>query len=768
MARNWKSEILQTVVQCLFGSIVLGLVTFACFHLELKVAVSAFAYLTVIVLLSLRVNFAASILLLFAALACLVYFFAAPIFNFQIELGRDAAVIGSFLLTAFIVSSLVARARNQTQEALQAAEALRRSEAYLEEGQRLTHTGSWAWNVATRENVYWSPEHFRIFGLDPSRDTLSFAGAIQRIEPEDLARMMQALDAAILEKRDFEVDWRISLPNGNVRHVHSVGHPVIEKNGEVTEFVGTLVDITDQYHAATALERENAERRRAEDDLRLSETYLHEAQRLGRMGSWSYNIDSETLHASPELLRIFDLDPGRRKLSMGVLLEKVHPADRPFVAQELQKGRIPETNFEIIPLDYRIIRPDGAIKHIHSVAHAVINASRNLVEHVGIIMDVTERTLAEMKLKQSEAFLAEAQRVSHTGSFAYKRTNGEVVWSDETYRIFELEPGASPTIERSLQRVHPEDQAFAQMRHDEAAGGGAPNREGEYRLLMQDGRIKHVRTLRGPAGSECADLFSVIGTVMDVTERKQAEEALRKAQADLAHASRVSLMGELAATLAHEVNQPITAAVTNANTGLRWLNRDVPDLEEARAAIGRIVDDGTRAAEIISRTRAFFKKGVAERELTDVDEVVRQTILLLRSETTRHSISVRTFLAAGFPEVMGDRVQLQQVVMNLIMNSIDALKDVDGVRELVVRSQRTGEGEIAVSVSDTGVGLPSQHSDQIFNAFVTTKPSGTGMGLSISRTIVEAHGGQLSAAPNTPRGAVFRFTLPIENCASGA
>jgi len=214
--------------------------------------------------------------------------------------------------------------------------------------------------------------------------------------------------------------------------------------------------------------------------------------------------------------------------------------------------------------------------------------------------------------------------------------------------------------------------------------------------------------------------------------------------------------------LAHEVNQPIAAAVTNANTCIRWLAGETPNVEEARGAAMRIVKDGTRAAEIISRIRLLFKKGTPERELVDVNEVIREMLVLLRSETTRYWISVRAELAADLPQIMGDRVQLQQVIMNLIINSIDAMKDVEGTRELVIKSQQAENEELLVSVSDTGVGLPQQQADQIFHAFFTTKLHGTGMGLSISNSIVESHGGRLRAADNSPRGATFYFTLPTK------
>ena len=246
-----------------------------------------------------------------------------------------------------------------------------------------------------------------------------------------------------------------------------------------------------------------------------------------------------------------------------------------------------------------------------------------------------------------------------------------------------------------------------------------------------------------------------------VTERKQAEEALRQAQADLTHANRVSSLGELTASLAHEVKQPIAATITNAGTCFRWLSRGQPDLEKARAAASRIEQDGKRAIEIINRVRQLFKKDTLQRELVDLNEIVREMMRLLHSEATQFAVFVRAELAADLPQVMGDRVQLQQVLMNLMMNSIDAMKDVDGRRELTIQSQRGENGEVLISVSDTGVGLPPEQAGKLFNAFFTTKIHGTGMGLRISRSIVESHGGRLWAADNSPCGATFQFTLPV-------
>ena len=284
-----------------------------------------------------------------------------------------------------------------------------------------------------------------------------------------------------------------------------------------------------------------------------------------------------------------------------------------------------------------------------------------------------------------------------------------------------------------------------------AAHGPVPELHG-YASLDQSNLALAV------AGTTFVILASAL--IASLSEQKRAEEALREAQADLAHVSRVTTMGQLCASLAHEVNQPIAATVANADACLNWLARDTPNLEEARGCAMRIVEDGTRAAEIISRIRLLCKKGIPQRELVDVNEVIQELIVLLRSQITRYLISVRMELAADLPQVMGDRVQLQQVMMNLMMNSIDAMKDVDGTRELAIKSHRTGNEQLMVCVSDSGVGLPSQQADQIFHAFFTTKPHGIGMGLAICRSIVESHSGRLWAADNSPRGASFHLILP--------
>ena len=376
-------------------------------------------------------------------------------------------------------------------------------------------------------------------------------------------------------------------------------------------------------------------------------------------------------------------------------------------------------------------------------------------------LQIAERNRAEENLRQSEAYLAEAQKLTHTGSWVWEVARKEALHlSEEWYRIYGFEPEQGmPVWEQRLQRIHPEDRARWQEAIDRAIIEKS-GYEVEFRILFPGGAVKHILTVGHPILAASGDVVQFVGSSTDITERKQAGEKLRQAQADLERISRVTTMGELTASLAHEVNQPIAAAVTDANTCLRWLTRDQPDLEEAREAAARIVKDATRASDIVSRMRSLFQKGTPQRELVDVNELIREMIVLLRIEATRYSISMHTKLAADVPRIMADRVQLQQVLMNLMINGIEAMKSVDGPRELAVKSRRGEDQQLMVSVTDTGVGLPAEKTDQIFNAFYTTKRDGTGMGLRISRSIVESHGGRLWATDNSPRGASFNLTLP--------
>jgi PAS domain S-box-containing protein len=439
--------------------------------------------------------------------------------------------------------------------------------------------------------------------------------------------------------------------------------------------------------------------------------------------------------------------------------DHLHPEDRDLVVQFCAQVTAQKRTHDF---EYRMIAADGRVVWLRNLVTVVTENGR--ATHLrGVMIDVTERNLTQEALRRSEAYLAEAQRLAHTGSWAFDpATAKSIYWSEEMFRIFGLDPQQGPpTSEVFRELVHPEDRdsVYQLMRK---AALEKTEYEHEHRIVLPDGTVRHIHAIGHPVLDRAGNTVEFVGTAVDVTERKRAEaerERLRQLERDLAHINRVSMLGELAASLAHEIKQPIAAAVTNANTSLRWLARDEPDLVEAREAIMRIVKDGTRAADIINRLRSFYEKGAPPQpELVDLNEVAREMLMLLRNDANRYTIAMRTELAPELPRVLADRVQLQQVFMNLMLNAIEAMKDTAG--ELTIKSQSANGGQLLISVSDTGVGLPADGADRIFNAFFTTKPQGTGMGLAITRSIIEAHGGRLWASANTGPGATFHFTLP--------
>jgi PAS domain S-box-containing protein len=372
---------------------------------------------------------------------------------------------------------------------------------------------------------------------------------------------------------------------------------------------------------------------------------------------------------------------------------------------------------------------------------------------------------AEEALRRSEAYLAEAQKLSHTGSFGWDVSSGKIYWSRETFRIFEYDPPTRPTLEMVMNRTHPEDKALVRQLVDRVSRE-RKDFDFEHRLLMPNGSVKYLRVVGRPSRDESGS-FEFVGAVMDITKPKQAEEelhqkevSLREVQSELAHVSRVATMGELAASIAHEVNQPLAGIVTNADASLRWLAGDSPNLAEAREAIRRIIRDGNRAGDVIARMRALFQKACTAKERFDINEAIEEVVTLTQSEARKNKVVLRMELAADLPLIMGDRVQLQQVVVNLILNAIEAMSMVeDRERAMLIRSQHDEGDEVRIVVRDSGIGLDPLSAERIFEAYHTTKPGGLGMGLSISRSIVESHGGRLWAVSNDGPGATFQFTL---------
>jgi PAS domain S-box-containing protein len=383
---------------------------------------------------------------------------------------------------------------------------------------------------------------------------------------------------------------------------------------------------------------------------------------------------------------------------------------------------------------------------------------------MAIVEDITERKRAEEELRRSEAYLTEGQRLTHTGSWAWNVAAREnVYWSQEHYRIFGFDPEKdTSSYQGALQRIAPDDLSG----FEETVATAVQEKkdfEKDFRVVLPDGSMRYLHSIGHPVINQSGELVEFIGTCMDLTDRKRTEEELQQSQAELAHVTRLTTLGELTASIAHEVNQPLTAVVLNANACLRWLGGKAPNLKESHLALQRIIREAERASEVIGRIRALAKKTPPRKERTDINDVLLEVIALARGELRRHGVTLHTQLADGLPLVVADRVQLQQVILNLIINSIEAMNSLsEGRRELLIRSANHEEGGVLVAVRDSGAGLDSKGLDQLFNAFYTTKPGGMGMGLAISRSIIEAHGGRLWATANTPRGASFQFTLPID------
>ena len=402
-----------------------------------------------------------------------------------------------------------------------------------------------------------------------------------------------------------------------------------------------------------------------------------------------------------------------------------------------------------------------------STLEQLTELANNLAYGVMALRTREERKHAEDKLRRSETYLVEGERLSHTGSWALNISSGEVFWSQEIYRIFGLDSGTALNTDLLPQFHHPEDRLFVRQTI-ETAIREERDFEMDSRIVLPEGLVKHVHTVGHPVFNESGKLTEFIGVVMDTTERKRSEEALREAQAELARVARATTMGELTASIAHEVNQPLAAVVTNANACLRWLAAETPDLDEARAAAQRIVRNGNRASDVIARIRGFLKKGEPVRVQLGVNDVVREIIMLTQGEVLRRDASLMTELADGLPAVSADRVQLQHLLLNLMMNALDAMSAVtDRPRVLRIRTSTYESAVILVAFRDSGVGLNPEQMERLFEAFYTTKPEGMGMGLSISRSIVEMHGGRLWATPNEGPGATFQFTLPTEQGGAG-
>jgi PAS domain S-box-containing protein len=484
------------------------------------------------------------------------------------------------------------------------------------------------------------------------------------------------------------------------------------------------------------------------------------------MGSWASRdlgirwSDELNIYWSDEVYKIYGLDPKNGTPSLEQYLAAIHPQDRASMAETIKTMHEQRCGCDVTN---RIVRPDGEIRYVRCVGIPVVEDGVFQGFH-GTTMDVTEQELLTQELRREQAYFTDAQSMAHIGSWAYNLVTRKVLHSsDENARLYGFDPSEGPiSAERFFATQHAEDAPHVNAVLERAVREGTDFYLDEYRIHHTDGSIRFLRAIghRNPSGEP----GEYVGVTMDITERKRAEEErekLRQLEADLAHINRVNMLGELAAALAHEIKQPIAASITSANTCLRWLAHDPPNLERARAAAARSEQEGNRAADVINRLRSFYKKGVPPKlEIVDIRAIILEMAALFRIEANRHSVTIHSAVDTETPKILVDRVQVQQVFMNLMLNAIEAMQDTGG--ELTITARPNPQGQIIVSISDTGVGLPTENAERIFDAFHTTKPEGTGMGLAITRSIVESHGGRVWATANEGAGATFHFTLPIE------
>ncbi len=495
---------------------------------------------------------------------------------------------------------------------------------------------------------------------------------------------------------------------------------------------------------------ERSERRKVAGALRRSEMYLARAQQLSHTGSFGWNVASGEIYWSEETYRIFEYEPTRNP-TVQTVIDRTHPDDRGHVRRVIERAASERGGFDI---EHRLMMPNGSVRHVQVVARPAAGEGPDNVLLIGAVIDITERKQAEETLREQ----ADLIDLTHDAVFI-RDMNGVVRnWNRGAETLYgwtaaEAEGRIAPELLKTVFPI-PFERLMAELLD-------RGRWEGELVRTRKDGtqvavasRWSLQRDARGvPVGA--------LETNNDITEHKRAEEQrgrLRELEGDLARVNRVSMMGELAASLAHEIKQPIAGIALNAETCLQWIRHQPPALEQAGRALSRIIDDARRAASIVDRNRSLYGRGTPQREPTDLNEVIRDMAVMLRDTASRRGVAIRSALAPALQTTMADRVQLQQVLMNLMLNGIEAMQEGSG--ELRVASQRTEEGQLLVSVSDSGIGFPGEDLERIFEAFFTTKPQGTGMGLSISRRIIQSHGGRLWAGANAGRGATFWFTLP--------
>jgi PAS domain S-box-containing protein len=677
------------------------------------------------------------------------YFFLPPVFHFGLE---RASVLrfGPFVVVSLLIAWLIDRKRQADEARRKIAAQVQRSQAYLAEAQKLSRSGSWAAPPDRLGVTYWSAEMFRIMGLSPANTPPSLEEVAALFAPEVWAQVTEAFNAARFNKATFDVEFPFGGHDGVERMVRLVGHPVLGASGEVLEIVGTAIDVTDQRNARAALQRAFDEVKRSEQALRTSEENL----RL-------------MVHCIPGFL-VTSTAAGEVKLVNQPLLNYtgkpleelrnwpsvVHPGDLPAVESLWTRSVNTGLPFDA---DVRIRRADGVYRWFHCRGLPLRHNDGRIVHWYTLLTDIEDRINAEDALRASERELSLI--IEAIPALVWSAAPGGAV----TYvnrRVLEYTGTNLETLTKDgwLAFLHPDDVEPTVRAWSRSLETGQPV-EVQYRFRRFDGAYRWFHVIGQATRDADGHVRPWYGLLIDIDDRKNMEEALRNTQERLSRAVQTATVGELAASIAHEINQPLAAVVANGHACLRWLSAQPPNLAKAYEAAERIVRDGKSAGEVIQRIRALFRRASLEKTALDVNEIVREVLRLTLSEVLRRGVAVEAELEEDLPRVEGDRVQLQQLLLNLLVNGMEAMDGIaDRPKRLCIRSTRqAGEG-VLVEIRDCGPGLAEP--DKVFEAFFTTKENGLGMGLAICRSIVEAHSGRLWAASSNGAGATFSFTLP--------
>jgi PAS domain S-box-containing protein len=581
-------------------------------------------------------------------------------------------------------------------------------------------------------------EVLEYFGKTP--EELKGWATSDAVHPDDLPHVVTAFTNSIASGSPYTMEHRCRRADGVYRWFHVRALPVQDADGLVTGWYVLLTDIDDLKHA--------------EDSIRESERNLYQIINTIPALAWSARPDG-----SAEFFNQHYLD------YVGLALEQVtdrgwtvavHPDDLDGLLGALQHMVASEQPGEF---EARLRRFDGEYRWFLLRTSALRDESGKIVKWYGTKTDIDDRKRAEEELQRSEAFLAEGQRLSLTGTFSWRVAADEITWSEQVYRMFGFDKDVPVTLELIGSRVHPDDlPLLGDM--IERARGAASDFEYEHRLLMPDQSIKYLHLI-AHANRDFKGELEYIGAVQDVTERLRSAEALSNARLELAHMARATSLGVLTASIAHEVSQPLSGMIINTSTSLRMLAADPPNIDGARETARRTIRDGKRATAVIARLRALFAKKTAPTESMDLNDAAREVLALSLNELQRNRVILRTELANDLPSITGDRVQLQQVILNLLLNASDAMSGIDDrPRNLVLRTAWETSGRVVLAVQDVGVGIAPDVMDKLFEPFYTTKNKGMGIGLSVSRSIVESHHGRLWAEPNDGPGATFSFFIP--------